>query len=214
MTQPPDPQEADSSSRGTQAIPLAWRAAIVAAGGVVLVGALTLTRPPHDHSSHDHQAPATPTVDVADFPRGSMAGTPAPDFSADLLEGDRFTLANFRVADGRPLVLNLWASWCAPCRVEMPEFSRVAETNPHVAFLGVAVDDTYRSARDFASEIGVSFPLGFDDDSTVREKYPYVGLPTTYLIGADGSVARMVGGQINADLLQAFIDHDFPAGTG
>lgn len=143
------------------------------------------------------------------FPKGALAGEPAPEMSFPLFDGGVFTLSEHLAQDGRPLVLNLWASWCTPCRREIPEFSEAAEANPGVAFVGAAVDDVWDAARDFAAEIGASYPLGHDENGSVTDNYPFMGLPVTYLITADGTVARQVNGQLDAPTLQAFIDNDF-----
>ena len=149
-----------------------------------------------------------PVIDVAGFPRGALAGEPAPDILLPLFDGSEFVLSQHLSVDGRPVVLNLWASWCTPCRREIPEFSRVAEANPGVAFVGAAVEDAPGPAEAFAAEVGASYPMGIDEHLTVKSGYPFVGLPVTYLIGADGTVARQIQGQLNAATLQAFIDHD------
>ena len=174
--------------------------------GLVLAGlainlALSDDGPPAESASTD--------IDVADFPLGALAGEPAPDLSFPIFDGSTFELAEHIATDGRPIVLNLWASWCFPCRTEMPEFSKLADENPDVAFVGVAVQDSRGPAEEFADEIGVSYPLGIDESGDVVASYPFVGLPTTYLIGADGAVARQIQGQVTGPVLQAFIDHDF-----
>lgn len=154
-------------------------------------------------------AEADESFDVASFPVGAMGGKPAPIVSVDLFDGSRFDVQNHIATDGRPIVLNLWASWCFPCRTEMPEFSAVAEANEDVAFFGIAVRDNESDAAAFADEIGVAYPLGFDTDDTVNANYPSIGLPTTFLIDSDGTVVRQIQGQITGPALQAFIDHDF-----
>ena len=152
---------------------------------------------------------AEPVIDVTSFPRGALAGKAAPEILLPLFDGSEFVLSRHLTVDGRPVVLNLWASWCTPCRREIPEFSRVAEANPGVAFVGAAVEDARGPAEAFAAEVRASYPMGIDEHLTVKSGYPFVGLPVTYLIGADGTVARQIQGQLNAASLQAFIDHDF-----
>jgi len=153
--------------------------------------------------------PEEPTIDVSSFPRGALAGQPAPEINLSLFDGSEFVLSEHLSADGRPLVLNLWASWCTPCRREIPEFSQVAAANPDVAFVGAAVEDARGPAEAFASEVRASYPLGIDEQRTVKNGYPFVGLPVTYLIDADGTVSRQIQGQLSGSALQAFIDHDF-----
>ena len=152
---------------------------------------------------------ANSAIDVASFPTGALAGQPAPEVILSLFEGSEFVLSEHFADDGRPLVLNLWASWCIPCRREIPEFSRAAEANPAVAFVGAAVEDAYEPAEAFAAEVGAGYPMGIDERLTVEDGYPFVGLPATYLIGSDGNVVRQIHGLLDAAALQAFIDHDF-----
>lgn len=187
-------------------MPLAWKIATTAVVLTVIAGATVLTRPPGPPQG---DATGSLSIDVTGFPRGPLAGEPAPDMSVALFDGSRFVMSEYRSTDGRPLVLNLWASWCGPCRVEIPEFSRVAEENPQVAFLGVAVEDAPGPAETFAAEVGASYPLGIDDSHSVTDNYPFMGLPVTYLIGADGLITRQVNGQISGGALKALIDHDF-----
>jgi thiol-disulfide isomerase/thioredoxin len=129
----------------------------------------------------------------------------APDFSIDLLDGPSFRLSDHLADDGRPVILNLWASWCGPCRAEMPAFDAVSKIHRDVLFLGVAVNDDPAAARDFAAEIGVSYPLAIDEDDRVGRRYPSPGLPATYLISADGTIARTIFGQMNEDQLAELI---------
>ena len=184
--------------------------AIVALAAVILAGLLVLflvdrESPPAETSG----AAEVPTIDVASFPRGALAGERAPEVHLSLFDGSQFVLTEHLAEDGRPVVLNLWASWCTPCRREIPEFSRVATANPDIAFVGAAVEDARGPAEAFAAEVGASFPLGIDEQLTVKNGYPFVGLPVTYLIDSDGTVARQIQGQLNGPALQAFIDHDF-----
>lgn len=148
-------------------------------------------------------------VDVSRAPRGVLGGQTAPDLSFPLFDGSTFDMTGHFATDGRPIVLNLWASWCFPCRTEMPEFSALAEQHPDVAFVGVAVDDSRVPAEEFADEIRVSYPLGIDHNGDVAGAYPFIGLPTTYLISSDRIVTHQIQGQVTGPVLEAFIEYDF-----
>lgn len=133
-------------------------------------------------------------------------GGPAPDFSLTLFDGTNFSLSRHLASDGRPVVMNFWASWCVPCREEMPIFDGVARSRPDILILGVAVQDTDDEARAFAAEVGVGYPLGFDAGGTILELYPILGLPTTWFITADGRIATIRAGQLDQDELERIID--------
>lgn len=137
---------------------------------------------------------------------GIMIGDTAPDFTLRLLDGTRFVLSDHLAADGRPVVMNFWASWCVPCREEMPAFDEVARRHPEVLFLGVAVQDIEVAARQFAEEVAVSYPLGFDADRAIIERYPTLGLPTTWFITPYGVIAAQRVGQLDEGSLESLIE--------
>ncbi|MDE0170971.1 MAG: TlpA disulfide reductase family protein [bacterium] len=206
-----NPGESEASPR-TRTVTVTL-SAVAALTAVIVAGLLVLflvdgESPPAEPAPEAVE----PVIDVAGFPRGALAGQPAPEFSLSLFDGSDFVLSAHLSGDGRPLVLNLWASWCTPCRREIPEFSEVAVANPEVAFVGAAVEDARGPAEAFATEVAAAYPLGIDDRLTVKNGYPFVGLPVTYLIDANGTVSRQIQGQLSGTALQAFIDHDFSGG--
>ncbi len=128
----------------------------------------------------------------------------APNFEVDLLEGGTFRLSDHLASDRRPVILNLWASWCLPCRAEMPEINTFAAAHPEVLVLGVAVDDTRAEAQEFADEVGVSYPLAFDEGS-MRREYPSFGLPATFVIDTQGRIVESVDGVVTVTLLESMV---------
>lgn len=127
-------------------------------------------------------------------------GGPAPDFTVDLLDGGTFNLSAHLSNNQQPVVLNLWASWCIPCRTEMPDLDQFAAENPDWLVLGVAVQDRLPRALEFAAEVDVDYPLAFANDGFDRS-YPRIALPVTFVIAADGTVTDLHNGILNvADL--------------
>lgn len=102
------------------------------------------------------------------------------------------------VPSARPTVLNLWASWCGPCREEMPAVQRFARSHPGVRVVGVAINDAPDAAREFATEVGVRFPLGVDQGNRVADAYGVSGLPMTLIFDRRGRVAATWAGPITA----------------
>lgn len=141
---------------------------------------------------------------AAQLETGPVGADPegVPDFRFEVFDGTTFSLAEHFEDDGRPVVLNFWASWCPPCRAEMPDFDLVAQDHPEVKFIGVAVDDVESNARKFADEIGVSYLLGFDPTGQAHLTLPFVALPTTWIINADGVIVHKVQGIMTADVLE------------
>lgn len=124
-------------------------------------------------------------------------GQPAPDFTVDIIDGGSFTLSE---RQGQPVVINLWASWCPPCRTEIPDISAFAEANPNTIVIGVSVEDSEQGARDFAAEIGASYPLALGTPA-VEDAYPNIGLPTTYVVDEDGVITQIINGMVDEEIL-------------
>lgn len=127
---------------------------------------------------------------------------PAPDFSVTTFDGATFTLSQHLADDGRPVFLNLWASWCGPCRAEMPDLDAAAANNPDIAFIGVAVQDELEKARDFADEIGVTYPLAFDEAREVDDGYAPIGLPASFIISPEGLIVERVFGPLTESQIE------------
>lgn len=131
-----------------------------------------------------------------------------PDFTVYDKEGNAVHLSDFK---GKPVVLNFWASWCGPCKSEMPDFDlKAAELEGQISFLMVNLTDGYQetvdSASAFIKEQGYSFPVYYDTDMNAAEVYGVNSVPITYFIDAEGyGIARAMGA-IGAEDLQTGID--------
>lgn len=108
---------------------------------------------------------------------------------------------------GTPVIVNVWASWCAPCRTEMPLLERAARTyDGQVAFLGVASRDARDDALGFLDEIGVTYPNVFDATGEVRKALSLRGFPTTYVFNADGTLLHAIVGGVSEQRLAAQLE--------
>ncbi|MGI9051040.1 MAG: TlpA family protein disulfide reductase [Ilumatobacteraceae bacterium] len=92
-----------------------------------------------------------------------------------------------------PAVVNLWATWCAPCRRELPAFQEVSEQHPDVAFVGVDVGEDAASAQEFLDRLGVTFPQYADGPSALADALGVASLPVTLVVDTDGRVVTNVG---------------------
>ena len=132
----------------------------------------------------------------------------APLFSVPTADGGTFSLDAHLATDGRPVFLNLWASWCFPCRSEMPAIDAASLTHTEVAFVGVAVQDIRSDADKFLSEIGVTYTIGFDENNDVDDEYRPLGLPASYIISSDGVILERIFGEVTEeDLAEKFETH-------
>lgn len=113
---------------------------------------------------------------------------------------------NVRALGRIPYVVNLWGSWCYPCRTEMPEFQKVyASLKGRVGFLGVDTKDFDRPARAAIQRAAISYPSVFDPDEKVKRSLNARSLPTTVLVGADGRIKDVHVGELTATELRAAI---------
>ena len=141
---------------------------------------------------------------VGDRGQTAAVGDAAPDFTVELLDGGSFSLDDHLATDGRPLVINLWASWCAPCREEIPDLSAFALAHPDIAVIGVAVEDQPDDSRALADELGPSYPLALGN-TEFEEAYPNFGLPVTFFLNGDGTVTGVHNGVLTDEILTEMI---------
>ena len=137
-----------------------------------------------------------------------QAGFLAPDFSLPTLDGDEITLSELQ---GQAVLVNIWASWCSPCRQEMPAMERIFLEFQDKGFTILAVNAANQDSRDeavaFVEEFGFSFPILFDVDGFVSEQYQVRALPSSFFILPDGSIQEVViGGPMAEALLQTRVE--------
>ncbi len=129
----------------------------------------------------------------------------APDFEAANLGGQKETLSSYQ---GKKVVLNFWASWCPPCKAEMPHM--VDFQNQHAADLNteiVAVNLTQQEKsgiggiKKFVDEYGLNFPVLLDETGAIATQYGIITIPTTFILNEDGAIERQITGPVTDDLL-------------
>ena len=129
-----------------------------------------------------------------DLPAG--VGMSAPDLSALTLDGDTVLLSSFR---GEPVLLNLWATWCLPCRREAPYLQELAASREKdgLRVVGLSLDRAgfEPEIRDFVEEFGVSYTVLRDPEMVSMDRYPVAGLPATFLVDRDGTIRHAVSGR-------------------
>jgi thiol-disulfide isomerase/thioredoxin len=128
----------------------------------------------------------------------------APDLAGTTLTGTKLDLASFR---GKVVVVNFWASWCAPCRAETPNLIQLAAQKPDVAFLGVNERDPLSPAQAFVRANKVTYPSIIDKYGTLSAHWPVaVALPTTFVLDAKGDIAARFAGGVTATNLGPVLD--------
>jgi len=131
-----------------------------------------------------------------------VAGRPAPDFTLQTVDGQRFTLSELR---GQVVILNFWATWCPPCRAEMPALQEVyqAHRDDELIVLAVDQDEEPSLVESFRQELNLTFPLLLDPNYLVSDQYRVGLLPTTFFIDRRGVIRDVVlGGPMDRALIE------------
>lgn len=113
-------------------------------------------------------------------------GHAATDFEVPLKGGGTFKLS---AHSGRRVVVSFWASWCGPCRAELPALSKLAASYPNVDFLALNVDRERKAADGFLDKVAVTLPIAYDQQAVTMGNFGVTSMPTIFLIAADGTVA-------------------------
>ncbi len=132
-------------------------------------------------------------------PPSPQVGFRAPDFTLQTPGGQTLTLSQLR---GKVILVNVWASWCPPCRAEMTAFEHVYKQYQDAGFVILAVNSTVQdnaaNAVSYARELGLTYPVLLDTQGTVTQAYQVRALPTSFFVGRDGRIRDVVmGGTMN-----------------
>jgi peroxiredoxin len=132
------------------------------------------------------------TATLLALPAGATPSTggPAPPFSLSARSGGTLSLAQFK---GQVVMLNFWASWCGPCRTEMPLLENIYKKYSKMGFtlIGVNVEPDPKAAEDWLKQTPVSFPVIYDKDSAVSKSYDVAGMPSTVIIDRKGNIRML-----------------------
>jgi peroxiredoxin len=137
-------------------------------------------------------------------------GSLAPGFVLQDLEGNEVSLSDYL---GKDVLLNFWATWCGPCRVEMPLFERTYEEYRDQGFviLGINFDEPEKAVKEFQEEFGLTFPILLDPGAEAQNLYRIPGYPSSIFVDSDGNVRRIHIGIMTEGQLETYLDE---AGIG
>lgn len=138
------------------------------------------------------------------LPAPAEVGHSAPEFSLKNLEGETISLDHFR---GKVVFLNFWATWCVPCRGEMPLLQQFARENGgSTVVLGINLDEPIDQVASFAAEAGITFPILLDTGSEVVTRYAIRGYPTTVVVDRDGNIQAIHIGTLTQSTLADYLE--------
>jgi len=153
---------------------------------VVVIGMVIFARRMHKQSTG-----------IAGLQQGNAVGAIAPDFTLTTLDGKKVKLSNYR---GKAVLLNFWATWCGPCKVEIPWFIDLEKQyGPQgLVILGVAMDDDGKATvTKFAQEMKIDYTVVLGNDDVADEYGGVEGLPTTFYVDRNGKIVKVVAGLVS-----------------
>jgi len=147
-------------------------------------------------------------VDFLPTDEGLARGELAPDFELTTLKGEEMRLSDYR---GKAVILNFWATWCPPCRAEMPHmqtfYEKQQENDVEVVAVNLTTEDRgMTEIENFVAEFGLSFPIPMDVDGDIGALYQAFSIPTSYIIDREGRVLHKIVGPMDEEMMNGFID--------
>lgn len=168
---------------------------------LAIVGAVWLLE---NSLADDEDAALTSQVSVEGGGVTPRIGEPSPDFTLDGLDGRAISLSDYR---GRPVLVNFWASWCPPCRGEMPDLEEIQREYgaDGLVVLAVNLREEPTAAQRYAETLGLTFPIVLDRSARAAARYNVTGLPMSYFVGRDGVIRDLNVGALTGRALRGKI---------
>jgi peroxiredoxin len=147
---------------------------------------------------------AKKSMDLSNAEQGLAKGDRAPDFELTTLTGEKVKLSDYK---GKKVILNFWATWCPPCKAEMPHMQKYYEKNAekeNVEILAVnltSMDEGKDKVQEFVDGYELTFPILLDVDGTIGEEYRAFTIPTTYMVDTKGMIQHKIVGPMNEEMM-------------
>ncbi|SFA89012.1 MULTISPECIES: peroxiredoxin [unclassified Bacillus (in: firmicutes)] len=134
---------------------------------------------------------------------GIAIGSKAPDFEVKTLTGETVKLSDYK---GKKVMLNFWATWCPPCKAEMPDMQKHYEQG-HKDYEILAINiDPQLDVQGFVDEMGLTFPILLDEDDSINTKYKVISIPTTYFIDKKGIIREKFTGAMPLEAMEEYLE--------
>ncbi|MCA1065167.1 redoxin domain-containing protein [Rossellomorea sp. AcN35-11] len=152
---------------------------------------------------------ASESMDLSDAKQGLAKGDRAPDFELTTLEGETIKLSDYQ---GKKVILNFWATWCPPCKAEMPHMESYYEDSAeeeNVEILAVnltSMDDGKKAVQQFVDGYELTFPIPMDEEGKVGDEYRVFTIPTTYMIDTGGIIQHKIVGPMNEEMMSKMVE--------
>ncbi|MCC5802126.1 redoxin domain-containing protein [Rossellomorea vietnamensis] len=152
---------------------------------------------------------AKESMDLTDAKQGLTQGDRAPDFTLTTLDGEEVQLSDYQ---GKKVILNFWATWCPPCKAEMPHMEQYYEKNAkkeNVEILAVNLtsqDEGEKAVQQFVDGYELTFPILMDENGDIGDEYRAFTIPTTYMIDTNGLIQHKIVGPMNEEMMGKMVE--------
>jgi peroxiredoxin len=152
---------------------------------------------------------AKESMDLSDAKQGLTQGDLAPDFTLTTLDGEEVKLSDYQ---GKKVILNFWATWCPPCKAEMPHMEQYYEKNAKkekVEILAVNLtsqDEGEKAVQQFVDGYELTFPILMDEKGDIGDEYRAFTIPTTYMIDTNGLIQHKIVGPMNEEMMGKMVE--------
>ncbi|AZT90876.1 TlpA family protein disulfide reductase [Caldicellulosiruptor changbaiensis] len=126
----------------------------------------------------------------------------AVDFKLESVDGKEYSISSFR---GKKVILNFFATWCPPCRAEIPDFEKFHQSNKDIVLIGVNIQEDKNTVKEFLNSMGVSYLVLLDKDGKIASNFGIEGIPTTFLLDENGRIIAKNVGMMTYDELDKFV---------
>jgi len=155
-------------------------------------------------ATNSFSQPKAGMIEEVDSDDAPQVNAPAPDFELENLTGEKKHLSDYQ---GKVVVLNFWATWCGPCKYEMPFFQEIHESySSEIAVLAVNNQETVDKVSPFVEELGLTYEILMDNDGGVATQYQVIGFPTTYFIDPNGIIKYLHVGVLTEEQLDGYLN--------
>lgn len=172
----------------------------------IMVGTYIKNQNEADQAINEHALGKEVSLDLSEI--GIEKGQFAPDFTLSTLSGETITLSDFK---GKKVVLNFWATWCPPCKDEMPHFQKyyekyAEEDNVEIVAVNLTyARETNERVQQFIDSFGITFPVPLMEDEEIGKPYRIVTIPSTFFIDTEGRIQKNIKGPLDVELLRNFV---------
>ncbi|TMU84327.1 redoxin domain-containing protein [Bacillus sp. BHET2] len=152
---------------------------------------------------------ANESMDLSNAKQGLSKGDRAPEFQLSTLDGKSVKLSDLK---GKKVILNFWATWCPPCKAEMPHMQKYYETRAekeNVEILAVnltSMDDGKKAVQQFVEGYELTFPILMDEKGEIGDRYRAITIPTTYMIDTTGTIQHKIIGPMNEEMMGKMVE--------